>query len=38
MKMIFRWFPNGDDSVTLHQIKQIPGMTGVATSLSHVPV
>lgn len=38
MKMIFRWFPNGDDSVTLNQIKQIPGMTGVATALPHIPV
>ncbi len=38
MKMIFRWFPNGDDSVKLSQIKQIPGMTGVATSLSDIPV
>ncbi|MBN1891736.1 MAG: mannonate dehydratase, partial [Clostridiales bacterium] len=36
--MIFRWFPNGDDSVKLHQIRHIPGMTGVATALSHVPV
>jgi mannonate dehydratase len=38
MKMIFRWFPNGDDSVKLHEIKQIPGMTGVATQLSYIPV
>lgn len=38
MKMVFRWFPNGDDSVTLHHIKQIPGITGVATALSHIPV
>ncbi|NLC79434.1 MAG: mannonate dehydratase [Ruminococcaceae bacterium] len=38
MKMIFRWFPNGDDSVTLKEIKQIPGMTGVATCLPNIPV
>jgi mannonate dehydratase len=38
MKMIFRWFPHGDDSVTLQQIRQIPGMTGVATALYHIPV
>lgn len=38
MKMIFRWFPNGDDSVKLHQIKQIPGMSGVATQLSYISV
>ncbi|NLW88191.1 MAG: mannonate dehydratase [Clostridiaceae bacterium] len=38
MKMIFRWFPNGDDSVQLHHIKQIPGVTGVATALPHIPV
>lgn len=38
MKMIFRWFPNGDDTVTLKQIKQIPGMTGVCTTLPDIPV
>ena len=38
MKMVFRWFPNGDDSVTLSQIRQIPCMTGVATCLPHIPV
>ncbi|SFR78376.1 mannonate dehydratase [Anaeromicropila populeti] len=38
MKMIFRWFPGGDDSVTLEQIKQIPGVTGVAAMLSDIPV
>lgn len=29
MKMTFRWYGEGNDSVTLRQIKQIPGMTGV---------
>ncbi len=38
MKMVFRWFPNGDDSVSLEQIRQIPGMTGVATCMPHIPV
>jgi mannonate dehydratase len=38
MKLILRWFSGGDDSVTLQQIKQIPGIVGVATSLSDVPV
>lgn len=36
--MIMRWFPGGDDSVTLEQIKQIPGVTGVATCLTDIPV
>lgn len=38
MKMIIRWFSNGDDSVTLKEIRQIPGVTGVATMLSDIPV
>lgn len=38
MKMIFRWFPGKDDSVTLEQIRQIPGVTGVVTMLSDIPV
>jgi len=38
MKMILRWFPGGDDSVTLEQIKQIPGISGVATCLPEIPV
>lgn len=37
MKMIMRWFPNGDDKVTLEQIRQVPGVSGVATMLSFVP-
>lgn len=36
--MIMRWFPGGDDSVTLKQIKQVPGVSGVATCLPDVPV
>ncbi|MBW4847522.1 MAG: mannonate dehydratase [Lachnospiraceae bacterium] len=38
MKMIMRWFPFGDDSVTLEQIRQTPGVSGVATCLPKVPV
>lgn len=38
MKMIIRWFPGGDDSVTLEQIRQIPGVTGVCAMLSDIPV
>ncbi len=29
MKMTFRWYGEGDDSVTLKQIKQIPACTGL---------
>ena len=38
MKMLLRWFPGGDDSVTLKQIKQTPGISGVATCLPDIPV
>jgi len=38
MKMILRWFPDGDDSVTLQQIRQTPGISGVATCLPKIPV
>ncbi|HEY8392756.1 MAG TPA: mannonate dehydratase [Capillibacterium sp.] len=37
MKLIMRWFPEGDDSVTLEQIKQVPGVSGVATCLPDLP-
>ncbi len=37
MKMIIRWFTGSDDSVTLEQIRQIPGVTGVATMLPDIP-
>lgn len=33
MKMSFRWFGDKFDSVTLEQIRQIPGMQGVITTL-----
>jgi len=38
MKMIFRWFPDGEDSVSLEQIRQIPGMSGVAACLPKIEV
>ena len=38
MKLVLRWFPYGDDSVTLKQIRQIPGVSGVATQLTKIPV
>ena len=38
MKMILRWFPFGDDSVSLEYIRQVPGVSGVATCLTDVPV
>ena len=37
MKMVFRWWPNGDDTVQLEQIRQIPGVSGVATMFSDIP-
>ncbi|MBR5975079.1 MAG: mannonate dehydratase [Clostridiales bacterium] len=37
MKMVFRWWPNGDDTVTLSQIRQIPGVSGVATMFADIP-
>ncbi|WP_100406866.1 mannonate dehydratase [Bacillus solitudinis] len=38
MKISFRWFGSQNDSVTLEQIKQIPGMDGVVGALFDVPV
>ncbi len=37
MKMTFRWFGSKSDSVTLKQIKQIPGMTGLMGFLDYKP-
>jgi mannonate dehydratase len=37
MKMTFRWFGESQDPIDLREIKQIPGMTGVVTSLLHIP-
>ncbi len=33
MQMTMRWFGTGHDSVTLEQIRQIPGVTGIITTL-----
>ncbi|MBM6984794.1 MAG: mannonate dehydratase [Acidaminococcaceae bacterium] len=38
MKMTFRWYGEKDDTITLRQIKQIPGMDGVVGALYDVPV
>lgn len=37
MKLGFRWFGTGYDSVTLDQIRQIPGVKGVITTLYDIP-
>lgn len=37
MKMTFRWYGT-DDPVTLEQIRQIPGMTGVVSAIYDTPV
>ena len=37
MKMTLRWFGPGFDSVSLEQIRQIPGVTGVISTLYDVP-
>lgn len=38
MKMTFRWFGENYDKISLEYIHQIPGMTGVVTSLMDIPV
>jgi len=37
MKMVFRWFGTGNDTVSLKQIKQIPGVEGIVWALHHIP-
>jgi mannonate dehydratase len=37
MRMTLRWFGKNYDSVTLQQIRQIPGVTGVITTLYDIP-
>ena len=37
MKMTFRWYGD-DDKVTLKQIRQIPGVTGIVSAIYDVPV
>lgn len=38
MKMTFRWYGDKNDSVSLDQIKQIPGVEGIVWALHEVPV
>ena len=33
MQMTFRWYGEGNDSITQDQIKQIPGVTGLVWAL-----
>ena len=37
MDMTLRWFGEGVDSVSLEQIRQIPGVKGVITTLYDIP-
>lgn len=37
MKTTFRWYGEGNDTVTLENIRQIPSMTGVVWALHDVP-
>ncbi|MFC7441335.1 mannonate dehydratase [Laceyella putida] len=37
MRMVFRWFGHGNDTVTLDQIKQIPGVEGIVWALHDIP-
>lgn len=37
MRMTFRWFGEGNDTVSLSQIKQIPGVEGIVWSLHDIP-
>jgi mannonate dehydratase len=36
--MVFRWFGEGNDTVTFDQIRQIPGVEGIVWALHDVPV
>lgn len=38
MKMTFRWYGEGNDTVELYQIRQIPGMTGIMGVLDDIEV
>lgn len=37
MKMVFRWFGEGNDTVSLAHIRQIPGVEGIVWALHDVP-
>ena len=36
MQMTFRWYGEGNDSITPQQIKQIPGVTGLVWALHYI--
>ena len=36
MKMIFRWFGENNDNISLNQIRQIPGVEGIAWALHNM--
>ncbi len=37
MRMVFRWFGTGNDTVALKHVKQIPGVEGIVWALHHIP-
>lgn len=37
MRMVFRWFGEGNDTVPLDHIKQIPGVEGIVWALHDIP-
>lgn len=37
MRMVFRWFGNGNDTVNLSYIKQVPGVEGIVWALHDIP-
>jgi len=37
MKMVFRWFGENNDTVTLNHIRQIPGVEGIVWALHDIP-
>ncbi|MBP3950999.1 mannonate dehydratase [Bacillus suaedae] len=37
MRMVFRWFGEGNDLISLEHIKQIPGVEGIVWALHDVP-
>ncbi|WP_036717912.1 mannonate dehydratase, partial [Paenibacillus sp. JCM 10914] len=38
MRMVFRWFGEGNDTVSLDHIRQIPGVEGIVWALHDLPV
>lgn len=37
MEMTFRWYGSGEESITLEQIRQIPGVTGIVGCIMDIP-